>query len=69
MKVFNEDYKLYQADQNCLNKLPLEFIEKYNCIFYCKYENGMLLLVNCDFEYFHISKLSYFINHYFCLNN
>jgi type IV pilus assembly protein PilB len=61
MKVFNEDYKLYQADQNCLNKLPLEFIEKYNCIFYCKYEKGILLLVNSDFEYFHISKLSYFI--------
>ena len=61
MKAFNEDYKHLQADQKCLSTLPLEFIEKYNCIIYCKYDKGYLLLVNGNFEYFNINKLSYFI--------
>ena len=51
MKAFNEDYKHLQADQKCLSTLPLEFIEKYNCIIYCKYEKGYLLLVNGNFKY------------------
>lgn len=61
MKILNDDYRKYQPNDDTIKMLPIEFIEKYNCIIYCKLENGVLVLINNKFEYSNISKLQYFI--------
>lgn len=61
MKILNEDFRSLKPDDECIKLLPIEFIEKYNCIIYTRYEEGVVVLVNNSFEYSNISKLSYFI--------
>ena len=61
MKILNEDFKTLKPDDECLKLLPIEFIEKYNCLIYSHYEEGIVVLVNNSFEYSNISKLNYFI--------
>lgn len=61
MKILNEDFRTLKPDDECLKLLPIEFIEKYNCLIYSHYEEGIVVLVNNSFEYSNISKLNYFI--------
>lgn len=61
MKVLEIDYKDLKQDKKCLSILPYEFIDKYNCLIYCEYENGYVVLINNNFDYFNVSKLSFFI--------
>lgn len=61
MKILEIDYKELLSDDDCLAILPYEFVEKYNCLIYCKYKNGYVVLVANNFEYYNISKLNFFI--------
>ena len=61
MKSLNINYKDLKPDQSCLKILPLEFVNKYNCIIYCSYDNGKVVLVNENFDYYNLNKLSFFI--------
>lgn len=61
MKILNEDYRRLKPDEDCLKLLPIEFVEKYHCLIYSRYEEGIVVLVNNNFEYSNISKLNYFI--------
>lgn len=71
MKVLEKDYRELKSDVNCIKILPIEFIEKYNCLIYCKHINGYVLLVNNNFEYYNINKLNFFIKDeiYLCYVN
>lgn len=61
MRILDIDYKELAINKKCLAILPIEFVEKYGCIIYCKYNNGYVVLVTNNFEYYNISKLSFFI--------
>ena len=61
MKSLNINFKDLKPDQSCLKILPLEFVNKYNCIIYCSYENGKVVLVNDNFDYYNLNKLSFFL--------
>ena len=61
MKSLNVNFKDLKSDQSCLKILPLEFVNKYNCIIYCNYDNGKVVLVNDNFDYYNLNKLSFFI--------
>ena len=71
MKILEVDYQELKKDTKCLTILPIEFIEKYSCIIYCKYNNGYVVLITNNFEYYNINKLSFFIKDeiYLCYVN
>ena len=61
MKILEIDYRKLIKQEECLKILPYEFVEKYNCLIYCKYENGYVVLITNNFEFYNINKLSFFI--------
>lgn len=71
MKILEIDYRELKKDIKCLTILPIEFIEKYGCLIYCKHNNGYIVLITNNFEYYNINKLSFFIKEeiYLCYVN
>ncbi|MBE6130737.1 MAG: type II/IV secretion system protein [Erysipelotrichaceae bacterium] len=71
MKILEIDYRDLTKDIKCLTILPIEFIEKYGCLIYCKHNNGYVVLITSNFEYYNINKLSFFIKEeiYLCYVN
>lgn len=56
----DQNYNDIQVNNECLKILSLPFIKKYHCVAYGYYHDDLLLLVNDNFSFYNLNKISFF---------